>query len=120
MAKRKARGHGKDDPRKGRKQNHTQSKYSGNNDKCPTCDMTYGYFKTGLTYFEVWMMFWVPELEQATKNKTRGVILGKWFAIKQEEWARHMEQCEEQSEYQTREDIERIDLNDSDMSDVPF
>jgi hypothetical protein len=124
--RRKPRGSGKPDPRKGSKQRN-QSKYSGNNEKCPVCGLTYGNLKTGFTYYDVWLMLWTPS-ETPTdewKYKTRGVILGKWHEIKNDYWKRHLEECKLQSEYEKRFDEEIdpndfIDLNDSDMSDCPF
>lgn len=125
--RRKPRGSGKVDPRTGRKQHNTQSKYSGNNEKCPVCGLTYGNLKTGFTYYDVWLMFWTPS-ETPTdewKYKTRGVILGKWHEIKKDYWKRHLEECESQAEYERSFDDEIdpndfIDMNDSDMSDCPF
>lgn len=120
---RKARGHGQPDPRKGqgREVVRTQSKYGGNNEECPTCGITYGRFKTGLTYYEVWLMFWTPPdapLDE-WKYTRRGTILGKWFEIKQDEWAQHKDECEQQAEHASRQ-VDLIQIDDEDLSDVPF
>lgn len=118
----KAKGHGKPDPRKGAHEHSTQSRYGGNSEACPVCGLTYGNFKTDLSYFEVWMAYFTPKdtPESEWKYTTRGVILGRWFEIKQEEWKRHKEYCEQQTEYESREEVEWIGLDDPDMSDVPF
>lgn len=118
----RARGYGKPDPRRGRKENQTQSRYCGNGERCPTCGETYGNFKTGLTYFEVWLMFWDPPdtPPDEWKYATRGVVLGKWFQIKQEWWERHKEECEQQAEHDTRDDFDPVPFHEEDMSDVPF
>lgn len=120
--RRRARGFGKPDPRKGAEQRRTQSKYAGNNEVCPKCGTTYGDFKTGLTYYEVWLMFWTaPDApSDEWKYTTRGVILGKWFQIKREFWDLHKEQCERQSENDSRDDFDPVPFGDEDMSDLPF
>ncbi len=71
------------------------SRYSGNHEECPTCSLTYGRFRTGFVWEDIRMMFWnaadAPVSEW--KYKSRGVILGKWFEIKQDMWAHHIETC---------------------------
>lgn len=119
---RRGRGFGQADPRAGQgaEVKRTQSKYGGNNEQCPACDVTYGSFKTGLTYFEVWMMFWDPPespREQWT-YATRGVVLGKWFQIKQEFWEQHKETCGQGTPVDL--DVDLIPFGEADMSDCPF
>lgn len=66
---------------------------------CPNCGISYGDFKTGYTYDEVYQMFWVSEYDSSKwKYKRRNTILGKWHQIKQEMWAHHLESCGEINE----------------------
>lgn len=70
------------------------SRYSGNSQECPGCGVTYGDFRTGLTYREVRQMLWDYSPDPAEWTyKRRGTVLGNWFAIKQQLWARHVEEC---------------------------
>lgn len=98
----------------------TQSKYKGNSEQCPGCGLTYGNFKTGFTYYEVWMMLWNPPETEPTEwtYKRRGTVLGKWFEIKQSYWERHTETCGKEAPEE--KPVEAIKVNDPDMSDVPF
>lgn len=111
------RGRDKSDPRTGVSGSRNQSKYCGNNDTCPGCSVSYGNFKTGLTYRDVWMMFWTPEEtpEDEWQRKSRGVILGKWFETKQELWRDHIEHCGEEPD-----ETDLVPFDEEDMSDVPF
>lgn len=122
VRRKKPRGFGKPDPRKGRRQRNTQSKYCGNNEACDTCGVTYGDFKTGFTYYDIWLMFWTPKDvdNDEWKYKTRGVILGKWFEIKQDMWEQHKRECDMQASYDKGDEPDLIDLEDIDLSDVPF
>lgn len=74
------------------------SRYRGNADKCSTCPLTYGEFRTGFTWRDVWLMFWdapgTPHDER--KRSSRGLVLGKWFEIKQGMWAEHNKECARQ------------------------
>jgi hypothetical protein len=70
------------------------SRYVGNNDECPACGTRYGDFKTGMTYREVWLMFYDNSPDPADwKYKRPGTILGKWHAIKKDMFAQHIEEC---------------------------
>jgi hypothetical protein len=71
------------------------SSYRGNSERCRHCQLTYGKFRTGLCYRDVWLMFYTPSEAPSDewKYKTRGVVLGKWFEIKQELWQQHLIDC---------------------------
>lgn len=73
------------------------SRYKGNNERCPHCQMKYGNFRTGFTYKDIVMMFWDDSDDPGDWTyKRRGTILGKWFEIKQDMWQRHIEvECED-------------------------
>ncbi len=52
----------------------------------------YRVFRTGFTYKDVKLMSW--DNSDDTKKwtyKRRGTVLGRWFAIKQELWAMHID-----------------------------
>lgn len=78
------------------------SQYHGNDDKCTTCALTYGAFRTGFLWRDIWLMFWTPAdaPHNEWKRKSRGVILGKWFEIKQNMWAHHVEECAKQRAFE--------------------
>jgi len=80
------------------------SRYVGNGDECPTCGTTYGAFRTGFTWRDVWLFFWTPQdaPPDEWKRKSRGVILGRWFEIKQSMWKQHVEECAEQRAFEER------------------
>jgi len=64
-------------------------------EKCGVCGLRYDGFKTGLTFGDVYSMFWSNENDNRTfVNKSRNVILGKWSQIKREMWEEHVEYCE--------------------------
>ena len=67
------------------------SRYKGNDEKCPHCGIKYRLFRTGFTYREVKLMAWdnSDDPKQWT-YKRRGTVLGRWHAIKQELWAKHI------------------------------
>lgn len=70
-----------------------ESKYSGSDDRCPTCGARYGDFKTGLQYYDVYLM--IDGLNPAVwKYKRRGTVLGLWHQLKKELWERHLEECQ--------------------------
>ena len=71
------------------------SRYKGNGEACPSCSITYGRFRTGFTWQDVWMMFWNAQgtPQDEWPRKSRGVILGKWFEIKQDMWRHHVDEC---------------------------
>jgi hypothetical protein len=73
------------------------SHYSGNQDQCSVCGISYRDFRTyqPLTYYEVWLMLWVPGDDSTQwRNKRRGTVLGRWHQIKQEDWRHHLNVCE--------------------------
>lgn len=78
------------------------SNYAGNDEECEHCQLTYGRFRTGFSYQDIWLMFWTPADADPSewKRKTRGVILGKWFEIKQTMWNEHQERCSDQSAHE--------------------
>jgi hypothetical protein len=79
------------------------SRYAGNHDPCPHCGLLYKYFGTGLTYSDVWLMM-ADHSEDSSewKYKKRNTVLGKWFQVKQEMWKKHIRECGEQKEYETK------------------
>jgi hypothetical protein len=67
------------------------SRYRGNADACPHCQLTYGRFRTGLTYRDVFVML-TPCGDHVThRYRRRGSVLGFWFQLKRELWARHVD-----------------------------
>lgn len=100
----------------------TQSRYKGNDEQCPGCGLTYGDFKTGHTYYEVWMLLWNPPDTPPSewKYKRRGTVLGKWFELKQSGWGRHIEFCGKTAIDEDFDSERAIALDDPDLSDVPF
>jgi len=70
------------------------SRYHGNHEECPGCELTYGKFRTGLTYDEVRKMLWDNSPDRDDWSyKRRGTILGSWHAMKKQLWERHVEGC---------------------------
>ena len=66
------------------------SRYVGNQDRCPGCGLLYRDFSTGLTYQEVFAMFWtISEDSDEWRYKRRHTVLGKWHQIKQDMWRQH-------------------------------
>lgn len=64
-------------------------------DRCPHCGLQYADFRTGLTYQDVYDMYWSGSDDPSDwKYKRRGTILGKWHQLKLEMWKRHLEGCE--------------------------
>jgi hypothetical protein len=67
------------------------SRYKGNGDACPHCKLTYGRFRSGLTYQDVFVMLMDYSDDRTEwRNKRRGTILGKWHQCKKELWERHV------------------------------
>jgi hypothetical protein len=63
-------------------------------DICPRCDLNYDQFRTGLTFGDVWSIYWTQSLNpQNWKYKRRGTVLGKWHQIKLEMWDQHLAEC---------------------------
>ena len=83
------------------------SRYKGNKERCPTCDITYKNLKTGFSYQEVHDLMLDEREDPATwKYKRRNTVLGLWFQIKQEMWKRHKTECAQAIEYAERCAIE--------------
>lgn len=83
------------------------SRYVGNAEECPTCSTRYGDFRTGFTWRDVWLFFWDDDAPRDEwKRKTRGVILGKWFEIKQDMWRQHLGECAAQRVHDAHERTE--------------
>jgi hypothetical protein len=75
----------------------TQSNYRGNRDKCPFCGLTYGDFKTGLTYQEVFICLWTQSEDPSDwRYKKRRTILGYWHSLKKAAWLEHKQMCEQE------------------------
>ena len=71
------------------------SQYHGNDDECPECGLRYRDLRTGLTYEDVFLMFWRgPDDPSQWRYKKRHTVLGKWHQIKREMWAQHLSECE--------------------------
>lgn len=69
--------------------------------------MTYGEFRTGYRYKDVWEMLWSPDPDPRTwRYKRRHTVLGKWHEIKLEMWDNHLWICEQQAEYEAALDDE--------------
>lgn len=61
---------------------------------CPECGTTYGEFRTGLTYGEVFLMLWSGSDDPSTwRYKRRHTVLGLWMSIKRDQWAAHLGEC---------------------------
>ena len=78
------------------------SRYSGNLDACPTCGLLYKDLRTGLDWYDVWLLFWNPEGTPSDEwpQKSRGCVLGRWFQIKQELWLQHQFECAAQAAFE--------------------
>lgn len=71
------------------------SRYHGNGETCPACGETYGNFRTGLTYRDVFIMLWSVDPDPETwQHKRRRTVLGRWHALKKEYWKWHLKECE--------------------------
>ena len=67
------------------------SKYRGNHDRCPHCGVKYKDFRTGFSYYDVFLMYWSADSDPNTwKYKRRSTVLGKWHQIKKELWEQHL------------------------------
>lgn len=63
-------------------------------DVCENCGLRYQDMKTGLTFADVYMFLWSWDGDPSTwRQKSRGVVLGKWHEIKLEMWSSHIEKC---------------------------
>jgi len=66
---------------------------------CPGCGLKYSAFRTGLTYKEVYDMFWsTSDDPNEWKYKRRSTVLGKWRQVKRELWDRHIYGCAQVAE----------------------
>jgi hypothetical protein len=63
------------------------SRYIGNHDRCPHCQMRYADLKTGLTYRDVYHFIWCRQW------KRKSGVLGAWHEIKKEMWRNHIDSC---------------------------
>lgn len=75
------------------------SRYRGNSDKCPCCGITYGRFRTGLTYRDVYLFLPWHENPADGIPKRPGTVLGKWHQIKKEWWHHHLDECGKANEH---------------------
>lgn len=92
------------------------SAYKGNSDCCPHgCGLTYGELRTGLRYFDVFVMLMDYSSDRDEwQYKRRGTVLGKWHEIKQQMWTYH---CDEGGcELDPRNVAAQAEVQD----DVPF
>jgi len=65
-----------------------------NGERCKHCGLQYQAMRTGLTYRDVFGMFWVGGKDPSTwKQKRRNTILGRWHQLKLEMWDHHLETC---------------------------
>jgi hypothetical protein len=102
------------------------SRYHGNHDKCPVCGLTYGEFRTGMSYREVFGFLMDNSDDPADwHNKSRHTVLGKWHELKKQWWAHHLEECAKQKEFEDAETgkgdaWEHPDDIDRAMEGVPF
>lgn len=72
------------------------SRYHGNSEGCPWCGTTYGAFRTGLKYKDVFQWLWSISPDPADwRYKRRRTILGRWHSFKKEMWEAHKVACEE-------------------------
>lgn len=70
------------------------SRYHGNAETCPSCGVSYGRFRTGLTYRDVWLWFYDESDDRSEwRYKRRGTVLGAWHQHKRELWAEHLSLC---------------------------
>jgi hypothetical protein len=77
------------------------SRYVGNSDTCPHCGLRYARFRTGMSYQDVFIMYWTESEDSSDwRYKKRNTVLGKWHQIKQEMWKYHINQCEQLKKYE--------------------
>ena len=61
---------------------------------CPECGARYRDQRTGLSFRDVFALLWSHDDDPATwRQKSRGVVLGKWHQIKRELWDEHLRSC---------------------------
>ena len=62
--------------------------------RCPHCGITYGEFRTGYTYGDIYEMLWTADEDpERWVYKRRHTILGRWMQIKREMWRSHIANC---------------------------
>jgi len=67
----------------GRKRN--ESKYRGNDERCPGCQIRYGSFKVGVSFAEVLSWLWSPSEDSSQwRPHRRRTVLEKIHQIKRE------------------------------------
>ncbi len=67
------------------------SRYRGNDERCPHCNMRYRDLRTGLSYNEVFELLMDYSEDSADWSyKRRHTVLGKWHQIKREQWDYHI------------------------------
>lgn len=74
------------------------SRYRGNNEQCPTCGLAYRDFRCVFLrrYRDVFELFVTASTDPADwQYKRRHTILGYWHMCKQQDWARHKDECAE-------------------------
>ena len=101
------------------------SSYRGNHDQCPSCGLTYGEFRTGMSYREVFELLMDNSDDPAEwHNKTRHTVLGKWHELKKQWWAHHLEECAMQKEFEIEtgkgDAWEHPDADGEAMEGAPF
>lgn len=94
------------------------SRWHGVRQRCPSCKLRYGQFKTGLTYRDVWDWLRTEGDDSSTwRYKRRNTVLGKWHQHKLELWELHKRECRRERRWQRREARRRKRLG---LEDVPF
>lgn len=101
------------------------SRYCGNCEECPTCGITYGEFRTGMSYRGIFELLMDNSDDPSEwHNKTRHTILGKWHELKKQWWAHHIEECAMQKEFEDAKGKgdawESSDVIDQTIEGVPF
>lgn len=71
------------------------SRYHGNDQKCPSCGITYREMRTGLDWREVFLSLRSPDPNPSTWRRgiSRHTVLGRWHERKLELWRYHVETC---------------------------
>lgn len=97
------------------------SRYHGNGQRCPFCDLTYKRLKTGLTYRQVYELLKDYSDDPTDWTyKRRGTVLGKWHQIKKELWEWHLYECQRQAEFEDAQEPPPELCRDVEVEGVPF
>ena len=95
----------------------------GRDKVCPHgCGLTYRKLKTGLRYFDVFVMLMDYSDDRAEwKYKRRGTILGHWHAIKKSMWDYHCDEggCELDARNIAARALHEVQ-HESEIDTVPF